>query len=226
MLEIGRERVDLEARERGSALVPAPPLGGRHLERRNAALRLGGRNGRIGAEGLRHLPAILPPQDDRRRADPFDHARKESVTQRWPSIHGLITGSPEAIVGGLEGSSSRDTDVLQRSLERPRGRLRAPQGEVKGSAPSAQIVARAQVAHFGRRQRPDFLAAQHQEELRRLLELLSRILGVLERRAGDDGPMIGEQHRMVLAGQGRRPPWPDFRRRAENRAQAATARRA
>ena len=72
MLEVGRKRVDLKPGSGVRRLSRAPTPGGRHLERREAALRLGEWNGRIAAEGLCDLSAILPPQHDRCSADLLD----------------------------------------------------------------------------------------------------------------------------------------------------------
>ena len=43
--------------------------------------------------------------------------------------------------------------------------------------------------------------AEQQRELRRLLELLGAVDGVVERRAGHDRPVVGEQHRAMARGE-------------------------
>ena len=80
VLEPGRERVDLEPGGGGRRLPLAPAFGGRHLERRNPALRLGGRDRRIAAQSRRDLSPVLSPHDDSRGPDQLDHPRK-SVRQ-------------------------------------------------------------------------------------------------------------------------------------------------
>jgi hypothetical protein len=72
MLEIGRERVDLEPRSGDRRPPRGPALGGRHLERRNGALGLCGRDGGIAAESGLKLPPVLSPHDDSGGADQFD----------------------------------------------------------------------------------------------------------------------------------------------------------
>ena len=73
MLEIGRERVDLEAGSGDRRLPRGPAPGGRHFESRNGALGLGGRDGGIAAKSGLKLSTVLSPQDDSGGADQFDN---------------------------------------------------------------------------------------------------------------------------------------------------------
>src|SRR5260221_1384274 len=57
------------------------------------------------------------------------------------------------------------------------------------------------LGHLLLREEPCLAAAQQEKELRRLLELLDRIGGGVERGAGDDGTVIGEEHGVMLAGE-------------------------
>ena len=69
VLQAGRECVDREARRRDRRLPGRPPSGRRHLERRQAALRLGGRYRRRRPHGLLARDASEPPPEYRRSAD-------------------------------------------------------------------------------------------------------------------------------------------------------------
>ena len=76
MVQFGGEHIDLEAGRGGRQLPGRPALRGRHLERRDRALRLGGRDRRITAQGRRDLSPVLSPHDDSHGPDQLDHPRK------------------------------------------------------------------------------------------------------------------------------------------------------
>ena len=107
MLEVGRKRVDLKPRSGVWRLPRAPPLGGRHLERREAALRLGGRYRWVAAEGLCELhwrrdglPVIVlrtsrffPEEDDdaaMRARYPVENAQANELLYRRVEIADVV----------------------------------------------------------------------------------------------------------------------------------------
>ena len=71
------EGVDFEPGRGDRRLPCGPSLGGRHFQRRDAALRLGRRDRRRAAPGLRWRARRLPPRDERSTADHRDDARKK-----------------------------------------------------------------------------------------------------------------------------------------------------
>ena len=72
------ERVDLEPGRRDRRLPGGPAPGGRHLERRDAALRLGRRDRRRAAHGRLGGAGLAPPPQDRRGADQRDDAAENA----------------------------------------------------------------------------------------------------------------------------------------------------
>ena len=78
MFQTGRKRIDLEPR-RGHRLLPVgPALGRRHLERRDAALRLRRRHHRSAAPGRLRRDALQPAPLERSGADQRDYSRKNA----------------------------------------------------------------------------------------------------------------------------------------------------
>ena len=97
MLQTGRERVDLEPGRRHRRLPVAPSPGRRHLERRDAALRLRRRDRRRAAPGRLVRDALQPaPQRSRRRRSarpPAQKCRTSSCHSPVDRAHTIRRGS-------------------------------------------------------------------------------------------------------------------------------------
>ena len=108
MVETGRKRIDLEPRCCHRNLRAGPSLGGRHLERRDGALRLRHRYHRRAAPGRLRCCALQPPPQQRGAADQRHDARENSghghvlllSAPCCPSASCLNSGPPRRPVSG------------------------------------------------------------------------------------------------------------------------------
>ena len=131
MLQAGRERVDLQPRRCDRRLPVGPAARRRHLERRDAALRLRRRDHRRAAPGrlLRDAPQPAPQQ--RGAADQRDDARKnarEAHEIAWSIANTLSdVNPPRDVHSGVRCGCHADAriGVLQARISKP------PPGDLK-----------------------------------------------------------------------------------------------
>ena len=78
MVQTGRKRIDLETGRRHRGLPVGPSFGHRHLERRQAALRLRRRHHRRAAPGRLRRDTLQPAPQDCDGTDQCNHSRKNA----------------------------------------------------------------------------------------------------------------------------------------------------
>ena len=115
--EAGGEGVDLEAGCRDRRAAGGPAAGGGHLERGDAALRPGGRDGGLGAEGLRARRRRVLAEADGRGADQRDAAGDDLGQSHERKLHPVRRRHLAGGGGGPQASEVR-VAVAQAALER------------------------------------------------------------------------------------------------------------